>query len=113
MQQILLIIHVLVSIAIVSLVLVQHGKGADIGASFGSGSANTMFGSRGHISFLMKLTTLLAAVFFVTSLSLSYLASHAQKTQDFLTTVPKTTKNQGDQLPAKSISEFQNSDKKK
>ena len=79
MQQLILIIHVLVSIAIVALVLVQHGKGADVGATFGSGSANTMFGSAGHISFLMKLTVFLAAIFFATSLSLSYLSSHGEK----------------------------------
>lgn len=75
MQQLILILHVLVAIAVVALVLIQHGKGADVGASFGSGSANTMFGSAGHMPFLMKLTATLAAVFFATSLSLSYIAS--------------------------------------
>ena len=79
MQQLILIVHVLVSVAIVALVLVQHGKGADVGATFGSGSANTMFGSVGHVSFLMKLTGLLAAIFFATSLGLSYLSSRNGK----------------------------------
>lgn len=79
MQQLILILHVLVAVSIVALVLVQHGKGADAGAAFGSGSANTMFGSAGHMPFLMKLTGFLAAIFFVTSLSLSYLSSRAEK----------------------------------
>lgn len=79
MQQLILILHVFVAIAIVALVLMQHGKGADIGASFGSGSSQTMFGSVGSMSFLMKITAFLGAVFFATSLSLSYMASHAAK----------------------------------
>ena len=79
MQQLVLMIHILVAIAIIALVLVQHGKGADAGASFGTGSANTMFGSQGNLPFLMKLTTFLAAVFFATSLGLSYMASSRAK----------------------------------
>jgi preprotein translocase subunit SecG len=75
MQQLILIVHVLVAIAIIALVLVQHGKGADVGASFGTGSANTMFGSQGNLPFLMKLTAFLAAVFFATSLSLTHMAA--------------------------------------
>jgi len=79
MQALILIIHVLVAIAIIVLVLLQHGKGADAGAAFGSGSANTMFGSAGSMSFFMKLTGILAVIFFATSLTLSYLASHHDK----------------------------------
>lgn len=78
MQQLILIFHVLIGVALISLVLVQHGKGADVGASFGSGAANTMFGSVGPASFLMKLTTILGAAFFATSISLTYLVAHAQ-----------------------------------
>ena len=76
MQSIITILHVLVSIAIIILVLLQHGKGADVGATFGSGGSQTMFGSAGSMSFFMKITGLLALVFFATSLVLSYLASH-------------------------------------
>ena len=79
MQALILIVHVLVAVSVVTLVLIQHGKGADVGAAFGSGSANTMFGSQGHMPFLMKLTSVLAAIFFATSLTLSYLASHSGK----------------------------------
>lgn len=74
MLSIVLLIHILIAIAIVALVLLQQGKGADMGAAFGSGSANTLFGSRGPASFLMKLTGGLVALFFITSLSLGYLA---------------------------------------
>ena len=68
-------IHVFVAVAIIGLVLIQHGKGADIGASFGSGASNTVFGSQGTGSFLFKLTGGLVLTFFLTSLSLSYLVS--------------------------------------
>lgn len=74
MQALILIIHVLVAISLIGLVLLQHGKGADVGAAFGSGASNTMFGSTGSLPFLIKLTAILAAVFFATSLALSYLA---------------------------------------
>jgi preprotein translocase subunit SecG len=79
MQALILILHILASIAIIILVLMQHGKGADAGAAFGSGASNTMFGSAGAMSFFMKLTVLFAAIFFATSLTLSYLASHQQR----------------------------------
>lgn len=71
MYQLILIVHVLVAIAVIGLVLIQHGKGADIGASFGSGASNTVFGSQGTGGFLFKLTGGLALSFFVTSLLLS------------------------------------------
>lgn len=84
MQALILIIHVLVSVAIIILVLLQHGKGADAGAAFGSGASNTMFGSAGSMSFFMKITAVLAAIFFATSLALSYLASHQQHSSQLL-----------------------------
>lgn len=92
MQQVILVLHVLVAICIVALVLVQHGKGADAGAAFGSGASNTMFGSQGSTSFLMKFTCLLAAIFFCTSLGLGYLAAHQARAskKDFLGLPAKT-----------------------
>ncbi|CEG58829.1 preprotein translocase subunit SecG [Legionella fallonii] len=75
MYQLILIIHVVVAVALIGLVLIQHGKGADIGAAFGSGASNTLFGSQGTGGFLFKLTGGLAMTFFVTSLMLSYLVS--------------------------------------
>ena len=75
MYQLVLIVHVIIAITVIALVLIQHGKGADIGASFGSGASNTVFGSQGSGGFLYKLTGGLALLFFVTSLSLSYMVS--------------------------------------
>lgn len=71
MYQLILAVHVIIATLIVGLVLIQHGKGADIGASFGSGASNTLFGSRGTGGFLFKFTGGLVLAFFVTSLTLS------------------------------------------
>jgi preprotein translocase subunit SecG len=82
MYQLILMIHVVVAVVLIGLVLIQHGKGADIGAAFGSGASNTLFGSQGTGGFLFKLTGGLAMTFFVTSLMLSYLVStQFQKTE--------------------------------
>ena len=74
--QIILVIHVLLALGLVGLILIQHGKGADAGAAFGSGAAGSVFGARGANSFLYKLTAVLAIAFFVTSISLAYFASN-------------------------------------
>jgi len=76
LYSILVAIDVLLAIAIVGLVLIQQGKGADAGAAFGSGSSGTVFGAQGSASFLTKLTTVLAIAFFVVSLWLAHLASN-------------------------------------
>ena len=73
--EIVLVIHVLLALGLVGLILIQHGKGADAGAAFGSGAAGSVFGARGAHSFLYKLTAVLAVAFFVTSISLAYFAS--------------------------------------
>ncbi|MCS5591914.1 MAG: preprotein translocase subunit SecG [Gammaproteobacteria bacterium] len=73
--QVILIIHVILALGLVSIILIQHGKGADAGAAFGSGAAGAVFGSRGAHSFLYKLTAGLAIGFFVTSIFLAYLAT--------------------------------------
>lgn len=75
-----LTVHILVAIAIIGLVLVQHGKGADMGAAFGSGASGSLFGSSGSANFLSRSTGVLATVFFITSLVLAYVASSAPKT---------------------------------
>ncbi|GHB04120.1 preprotein translocase subunit SecG [Modicisalibacter luteus] len=78
MQIAILMIHVAIAIALVALVLLQQGKGAEAGAAFGGGGASqTVFGSRGSGGFLAKLTGVLAAAFFATSLALAYFASQA------------------------------------
>ena len=76
----LLTVHILVALVIIGLVLMQHGKGADMGAAFGSGASGSLFGSSGSANFLSRLTGGLAAVFFLTSLSLAYVASSKPKT---------------------------------
>jgi preprotein translocase subunit SecG len=84
MYQLVLIIHVLVAICIIALVLVQQGRGASIGAAFGSGASQTVFGSRGSGSFLLRVTIGFAAVFFMTGLTLNHLATKAVAQQNQL-----------------------------
>lgn len=102
MLQILLIFHVLVAITIIVLVLIQQGKGAQMGAAFGSGASQTLFGSQGSGSFLLKLTAFFAILFFVTSLVLGYFAAH-QTRQDPLqaltATVQKNNPTNNTSLP--------------
>ena len=74
LETLVLILHVLASLAIIGLVLVQHGKGADAGSSFGGGSSSAMFGSSGAGNFLTKTTTWLVIGFFITSFGLAYFA---------------------------------------
>jgi len=69
---ILVVFHVFISLALIGLILIQHGKGADAGAAFGSGASATVFGSQGSGSFLTRTTAVLATLFFVTSLTLAY-----------------------------------------
>jgi preprotein translocase subunit SecG len=71
-----LTVHVLVGLGVIGLVLMQHGKGADMGAAFGGGASGSLFGSSGSANFLSRTTAVLATVFFITSLGLSFLASN-------------------------------------
>jgi preprotein translocase subunit SecG len=75
METFVLVIHVLVALAIVGLVLLQHGKGADVGAAFGGGASGSLFGATGSANFLSRATAILAAVFFLTSLGLTYFST--------------------------------------
>jgi preprotein translocase subunit SecG len=74
-QTTILIIHTFIALAIVGLVLLQRGKGAEAGAAFGAGASGTVFGARGSTSFFSRTTAILAATFFATSLTLAYLSS--------------------------------------
>jgi preprotein translocase subunit SecG len=76
-QTLAVVFHVLLAASIIGLVLIQRGKGADAGAGFGAGASGTVFGSRGSGSFLSRTTAILATLFFLTSLGLSYLFSQA------------------------------------
>lgn len=76
MSLLLIIMHVIVCIALIMIVLLQTGKGADMGAAFGGGASQTLFGSTGATTFLGKATTVAAVVFMLTSLGLAYMSSH-------------------------------------
>ena len=83
-QTIVLIAHTVVALLIISLVLLQRGKGADAGAAFGSGASSTVFGSQGSSNFFSRSTAVLATAFFISSLSLAYLSSQQADTPDSL-----------------------------
>ena len=73
--QVLIIAHVLVALGIIGLVLLQHGKGADMGSGFGGGASGSLFGATGSANFLSRATAVLAAIFFTLSLALAYVAT--------------------------------------
>ena len=78
MEKVVLVIHVLAAISVIGLVLLQHGKGADMGASFGSGASGSLFGVSGSANFMSRATAISVLIFFTTSLTLAYLASHKE-----------------------------------
>ena len=86
METLILIFHVLAALCVIGLVLLQHGKGADMGAAFGSGSAGSLFGSSGSANFLSRTTGILAALFFLTSLGLTYISSHKGRPEGVMST---------------------------
>lgn len=96
METLVVVFHVLAAIAIIALILIQQGKGADMGASFGSGASQTLFGSRGTGNVLTRSTAALATIFFVTSLALSILAkTHAERAgQIGMPVVPATQQSE-------------------
>jgi preprotein translocase subunit SecG len=75
LTSVLIVLHVLVALAIIGLVLLQHGKGADMGSGFGGGASGSLFGATGSANFLSRSTAVLAAIFFILSLSLAYVAT--------------------------------------
>ncbi|MEN8166802.1 MAG: preprotein translocase subunit SecG [Pseudomonadota bacterium] len=79
MQTIFVVIHLFLALGLVGLILIQHGKGADAGAAFGSGASATVFGAKGSASFLTRATAVLATLFFLTSMILAYFASERQE----------------------------------
>ena len=75
----IIVLHVLIALAIIGLVLLQHGKGADMGSGFGGGASGSLFGATGSANFLSRATAVLATLFFVSSLGLAYLATSKPK----------------------------------
>ena len=76
MSTVIIVIHIIVAVALILIVLLQTGKGADMGAAFGGGGSQTLFGTSGVSTFLSRLTTIAAIVFMLTSLGLAYVSSH-------------------------------------
>ncbi len=86
----LLIAQVLLSVSLIALILLQHGKGADAGAAFGSGASATVFGAKGSGNFLTKSTAILATLFFLTCLGLAYLSSHHEGPTSLVDSIVET-----------------------
>jgi preprotein translocase subunit SecG len=102
METVILVLHVLAAVGIVGLVLLQHGKGADVGAAFGSGSAGSIFGASGSANFLSRATAILALVFFMTSLGLTYFSSRKSDTRGVMADHPVTTQKVPGQIPGQT-----------
>ncbi|MFT5448876.1 MAG: preprotein translocase subunit SecG [Gammaproteobacteria bacterium] len=100
MQQILLGVQVVLALSIIVLVLLQQGRGADAGASFGGGSSGSLFGSRGPASFLARATGLLAAVFFANSVGLAYFATEQVRAVSVLETAQPLSSTSAPMTPA-------------
>lgn len=79
METLFWVVHVIVAITVIALVLLQHGKGADMGAAFGSGSSGSLFGATGSANFLSRSTAIVATLFFLTSLGLAYFGLQQHK----------------------------------
>jgi preprotein translocase subunit SecG len=94
METLVWVVHIIVAITVIALVLLQHGKGADMGAAFGSGSSGSLFGATGSANFLSRSTGILATLFFMTSLGLAYFGLQQHKPESVLerVEVPTTTK---------------------
>jgi preprotein translocase subunit SecG len=101
-ETLILVLHVLAALCVIGLVLLQHGKGADMGAAFGSGSAGSLFGSSGSANFLSRTTAVMAALFFATSLGLTYVSSHKGRTEGVMSTHQDVPVDPANAVPAPS-----------
>jgi preprotein translocase subunit SecG len=99
MQIILTVLQVLLSLALIGLVLIQHGRGADAGAAFGSGASSTVFGARGSGSFLSRATAILAALFFLTSMALAYYAAQVGQPEGLMDRVAPAQSQPVERIP--------------
>lgn len=101
MEQLILIVYLLLAVAMIGLILMQQGRGADAGASFGSGASQTVFGAAGSGNVLTRMTAILATLFFVASVGLAMLAKHkAEDARDAQIPVPAVTESrQAQELP--------------
>jgi preprotein translocase subunit SecG len=88
METLLLVLHVVAALAIIGLVLLQHGKGADMGAAFGGGASGSVFGATGSANFLSRATAILATIFFLTSMGLTWFYAHKGNAKGVMATQP-------------------------
>ncbi|HEY6281649.1 MAG TPA: preprotein translocase subunit SecG [Burkholderiales bacterium] len=100
METLIWIVHVLTALSIIGLVLLQHGKGADAGAAFGSGASGSIFGASGSANFMSRTTAVLAAVFFLTSLGLTYFSSHKSENKGVMELRKEVPAAPADKAPA-------------
>jgi preprotein translocase subunit SecG len=100
---VIIVVHVLVALAIIGLVLLQHGKGADMGSGFGGGSSGSLFGATGSANFLSRATAVLATLFFLLSLALAWVATNS----------PRESGSVVDRVPQKSSAPAEKKDMKK
>ena len=100
METLVWMVHVITAVVLIGLVLIQHGKGADMGAAFGTGSAGSLFGSSGSANFLSRSTAIAATVFFITSLSLTYLYAHPIQQQGVMDKVKPAAAQTAPAAPA-------------
>ena len=99
MELAILVIHVLAALSIIGLVLLQHGKGADVGAAFGSGASGSLFGASGSANFLSRATAILAVVFFLTSLGLTVFSTRKTGDKGVMATPPAPAQSVPGQTP--------------
>ncbi len=90
MQTLLTVLHLFLAIGLIGLILIQHGKGADMGAAFGSGASATVFGARGAGNFLSRSTAILATLFFLTSIALAYYAAQVGEPPSLMDNLDQT-----------------------
>ena len=116
MEKLVLIVHVLTALAIIGLILLQQGKGADMGASFGSGASQTVFGSEGGGNFFTRMTAILATVFFITSFGLAIIAKDTASVAvdsgipnaDMLQELPAAVEQSASDFPMTDFNEIDN-----
>jgi preprotein translocase subunit SecG len=96
-------VHVILAVVLIVLVLLQHGKGADMGAAFGSGSAGSLFGATGSATFLSRMTGVIAAMFFITSMSLTYLSMNRTEDLGVMGLMEDTLESQGEESAQQTV----------
>src|SRR3954466_14737023 len=99
METLLLVVHVMAALGIIGLVLLQHGKGADMGAAFGGGASGSIFGATGSANFLSRATAIIAALFFLSSMGLTYFSARKTEHKGGMATQPAPARPDSGQQP--------------